>query len=365
MLNYVMSIVSAITAFFISLAITLGGWWNSIIEDRVIVADNAASAALSVQNVDISTGDSLYPSLFDIINSSLERLRSEIVATTTETKTIETAKDTSANNTEDLAEAIVNIQCIEQGDGYKKTISGTGFFINERGVVLTNAHVGQFVLLEKAQGKGRTTCQIKTGATSASSYEVDLLYISPTWLLAHADLITDMSPKGTGENDFALLYVTGAIDGGSLPASFPYIPPTTSPLTHKYYDSTVIVVGYPLDGTSSKKRVTATTTITDFYTFKTGLADLMTLAASPLGHEGASGGPVIDYLGRAIGVISTKEVGTTILNAITVPYIDRSLKSETGFDLVTTIQGDLSRKALLFNETMAPILQELLERNLR
>lgn len=367
MLNYVMSIISSITAFFLSLTMMISGWWNGIVENQIIVTDNAASAASAGQQTDTSTNTApVYPSLLDIINSSLERLRSEISSSSTSETNLSVTNTTAVTeSTGDLAEAIVNIQCIEQGEGYKKTISGTGFFISETGVILTNAHVGQFVLLEKASGKGHTTCQIKTGATSAPTYDVDLLYISPSWLIAHADLITELDPKGTGENDFALLYVSGSISGASLPDHFPFLPPATSPLTYKYYDSTVILVGYPLNGSSSRARVTATTTITDFFTFESGLADIMSLAASPLGHQGASGGPVIDYLGRAIGVITTKQINTTVLNAITIPYIDRVLKSETGFDLASTIQGDLAKKALLFNETVAPILQELLQSNLR
>lgn len=360
-----MSIVSSTIAIFLSIMTVFSGWWNNVIENRLVVADNAAAVELSAGGVGGSQTDlGIYPSLFNIISNSLEKLKSEIASTSTiETTSKKTTATTTYKN--DLAEAIVNIQCVEQGNGYKKTVSGTGFFINQRGVILTNAHVGQFMLLEKVQGKGHNNCQIKTGASSVATYEVDLLYISPSWLLAHADLITETAPKGTGENDFALLYVTSTLDGSPLPENFPFLPPATSALTYKYYDSTVILAGYPLNGTPEKKRITATTTITNFYTFKTGLADIMSLADSPLGHEGASGGPVIDYLGRAIGVITTKEANSTALNAITVPYIDRVIETETGYDLTSTIQGDLARKAKLFNETVAPILQELLENNLR
>src|SRR5690606_33558616 len=108
------------------------------------------------------------------------------------------------------------------------------------------------------------------------------------------------------------------------------------------------------------RRVVATTTMTELFTFGGGYADIFSLAPSIVGHQGASGGPVIDHLGRAIGVITTKDGGTTILNAITLAHIDRSIKEETGFDLISLLQGDLSRKAARFNETVSPILQRIL-----
>lgn len=276
-----------------------------------------------------------------------------------------TSSQTTVTSEIDLAEAIVNIYCVQKTDTYRRTVSGTGFFISERGVVLTNAHVGQFLLLEKAVDMGETNCYIKTGEKAEAAYEIDILYLSPTWLLAHADLISDPAPRGSGENDFALLYVTKSVNDTPLPEKFPFLPPTTSPLTAKFRNSTVILVGYPSTDLSSGLRVTATSTVTNIYTFQTGYADILTLSSSALGHEGASGGPVIDHLGRAIGVISTKDEGTTNLNAITLPHIDRAIKKETGFDLMSTIQGDLGSRAALFNRTVAPILQNLLTNNLR
>src|SRR5690606_29227881 len=128
--------------------------------------------------------------------------------------------------------------------------------------------------------------------------------------------------------------------------------------------STVIVVGYPTGDSYTGNRVMATTTITNLYTFDSGYADIMSLSSSTLGYKGASGGPVIDYLGRVIGVITTKDSGTTILNAITTSHINRVLEKETGFDLISTLQGNLPHKAQLFNETVSPILQALLKKNL-
>ncbi|OGG85543.1 hypothetical protein A2392_02075 [Candidatus Kaiserbacteria bacterium RIFOXYB1_FULL_46_14] len=359
-----MSFVSTIIAFLVSIVASVSIWWTESTDRNIIIIENAAGVAAVVQGVaEPPITDSTYSSLLDIINASLERIREGVSLTNEASTTAPLSADDSLPE-QDLAEAIVNIYCITKTPEYRRIISGTGFFISDRGVVLTNAHVGQFLLLEKYNDQSKTDCHIKTGESAASAYEVDLLYISPTWLIEHADLISDPAPKGTGENDFALLYVTSAISGEKLPSHFPYLPPATSPLSPEYRRANVILVGYPQSESSSGVRVTSTTTITDLYTFESGYADVISLASSSLGYKGASGGPVIDHLGRAIGVITTKEAGTTALNAITISHIDRVLTKEKGIDLANSIRGDLVRKAQIFNETVSPILQTLLTNNL-
>lgn len=264
-----------------------------------------------------------------------------------------------------LAEAIVNIYCTQIVDGYKKSISGTGFLVSENGVILTNAHMAQFLLLEKANIFGEVECSIRTGADIGASYDVDLLYISPSWIIANADLITSSAPKGTGESDFALLYIT------DYPASgLPYLNIDTDYLPTNIKGQTVILVGYPQltgrdDTDTSSARKMATTTVPEIYTFGgERYVDIFTLAGSILGAQGASGGPVLNEEGKVIGVISTRgddeKYGKGSLRAITTSYIDRSIESETGYSLRSTMSGDLVRRAQIFKDTLTPILSGLL-----
>ena len=348
-----------IMMIWISVTGTVGGWLET--EHRIL--DNAASVISASAPYDavssFTTED--FVSLLEVVKASLEKLG---LSDQTDESLSGVGSDNEPVAQENLADAIVNIYCVQIHDRVKRTVSGTGFFINGRGVVLTNAHVGQYLLLEAVPELGEVDCYIRGGEGAEATYEVDLLYISPSWLIKHANLIGDDEPRGTGENDFALLYVTKAVNGNELPSSFPYLPPATSALTNDYKGHTVILAGYPtIDSTSEHRRI-ATTTITDLYTFKSGYADIFSLAASSLGHQGISGGPVIDHLGRAIGVITTKDEGTTILNAITVAHIDRVMKAEIGFDLISTTEGNLSYRAQLFNATVSPILRELLTRSL-
>lgn len=357
-----MTFFSIISSLIFSLWLASVGTWQNLIVAESVVTDNAASVINS--NWPISIEDTTNVSFASLLDA-LKGLATSTVATTTTEEIAVATSSLAIESATALDEAIVNIYCTQQTDDYKKTISGSGFFISERGVILTNAHVGQFVLLEGAEKAGKVDCYIRAGKEAEAALEVDLLYISPSWLVKNASLIAEAEPKGNGESDFALLYVTGARDGYSLPDKFAYLPPSAAPMSSKMKKSTVILVGYPANGATSNNRVIATTTITDIYTFETGYADIFSLSSSILGHQGVSGGPVIDNLGRAIGVITTKDAGTTILNAITISHIDRSLTKETGMDLASTIQGDLGTRASTFNDKISPILQEILAKNLR
>ncbi|MCB9818803.1 trypsin-like peptidase domain-containing protein [Candidatus Nomurabacteria bacterium] len=360
-------IINSIFILLSSTVLTTGALlvWNQ--EGVFLQSDNAAAVANSNDAYREEKNEDDFIAFNEIIDKALKQndvtehdsFATEEVDNDPEENS---ESDTSITPPENLGDAIVNIVCVQATDQYKRRISGTGFFISSRGVILTNAHVGQFLLLAGVEAFGETSCSATTGIEGAPTYDVKLLYISPTWLLENANSLNDNNPRGTGENDFALLFVTSNT-GNELPnSSFSYLPPATNPLSKALKDDTVILVGYPKeDGAKVGKRTTATTTVTELYTFKTGGgADIFSLGSSPLGHTGTSGGPVIDHFGRSIGVITTKESGTTILNAITMAHIDRSIKSETGIDLISILQGDLNQRATLFNETISPILQAIL-----
>jgi hypothetical protein len=266
-------------------------------------------------------------------------------------------------------EALVNIYCTYKTDEYIKTTTGTGFFIDTDGVILTNAHVAQFLLLEGIAGEAQ--CIIRAGNPAVPSYEAELLYIPPAWIREHAKLINDLNPKGTGERDYALLYVHAALDRKPMPASFAALPfdvelPNTSIL-----NSEVFATGYPAPQVVEEgAEITlipkqATTTIGDLMTFGSTYIDLFTIRGSGVGEHGSSGGPVVNKDGKAIGIISTKGDDTAFgdgsLRAITLSYIDRTIREETTASLRQNLGGNLPYRAQLFKETLVPFLQDILE----
>lgn len=332
-----------------------------------IIKEQAAS--IYQTNIDSPKYVETYVSLMDIVTASLERIRDAAAVvspdSTKEVSQIETASSTVST---DLADAIVNILCVYETKDYRRTVSGSGFMISKQGVILTNAHVAQFLLLKDSPAVKNTSCTVRINNETSDVFSAGLLYVSPTWILEYADMINSQSPRGSGENDFALLYLSDQSDEERAAATFPFIPVSTDSLSEEVRGQTVILVGYPASKEVSAKegysRKIATTTIANVYTFGKGSADVLSLNESILGYSGASGGPVIDHLGRAIGVISTKDEGTTMLNAITTAYIDAQMREETGFDLHSTIQGDLPSRAKLFNETVSPILGEIINQSL-
>jgi len=270
-------------------------------------------------------------------------------------------------------EALVNIFCTYKTDDYIRATTGTGYFIDDDGIILTNAHVAQFLLLEDIEGS--TECIIRTGNPAEAAYEADLLYISPAWVQKHAALITQERPQGTGERDYALLYVTSGLNNKPMPGHFPELAFDTSLLSTNTLHSEVFAAGYPAeklfnesDGNAKLLPKQSSTTIAELMTFSSDYADIFTIEGSDIGEQGSSGGPIVNAEGNAIGLISTRgddeAFGAGSLRAITLSYIDRTIQEETGFSLQQNLGGNLPFRAQLFKDTLVPFLRDMLEREL-
>lgn len=286
----------------------------------------------------------------------------------TTTERADTSATTSASTR--VSAALVNLYCQHRVGDYIRTTSGSGFFISDRGVILTNAHIAQFLLLDGIEGVRDGQCTVRTGDPATERYTAELLYLPPTWVQEHATLINDERPKGTGERDYALLYVSAALPGEILPDTFPALPVDTALLPRDTAGTEVFAAGFPATdlyengpGVSLRPLV-ATTTIDELYTFGSNYADIFSLAASAVGEQGASGGPVVNQTGDALGVIVTKgdieRDGDRSLRAITLSYIDRTMREETGFGLSETLRGDLARRSSIYRDALVPFLQDLL-----
>ncbi len=270
-----------------------------------------------------------------------------------------------------VVDAIVNIYCTYREGEKIHAITGSGVFIDPSGIILTNAHVAQFLLLTKT--RTNIQCVVRQGNPAQEKYSADLLYISPIWIHDNASLIDAKAPAGTGERDYALLYVTGALRG-RMPDAFPSLPFTTTALTKRTMLSPVFVAGYPApvfgkEGPRAEliPRI-ASTSLSDIFTFGTGEADVLALQNSVVGEQGSSGGPIVDLKGNIIGLIVTRGsegAGAHSLRAITLSYINQTILEETGFDLSATLKGNIPRRSAIFKEALVPFLSSLLERELR
>lgn len=277
---------------------------------------------------------------------------------------------TESSYTTNPIDAIVNIYCTFVTPEYIRTTTGTGFFVHSDGVILTNAHVAQFLLLGETNLLGKAECQIRQGNPAHTAYAAKLLYIPPAWVQENAAVIDAAVPTGTGERDYALLYVTESMTGEPLPARFPALKVDTDLLPLSTRGDTVHAAGYPatdlLENGAGAPLIPreATTTVSELYTFGSNYADVFSIRGSVVGAEGSSGGPVVTEDGTVIGMIVTRgddaEDGSGSLRAITTSHIARTIEEETGFSFAKNISGELNVKAAVFRETLAPFLLTLL-----
>ncbi|PIT91499.1 hypothetical protein COU17_00085 [Candidatus Kaiserbacteria bacterium CG10_big_fil_rev_8_21_14_0_10_49_17] len=278
------------------------------------------------------------------------------------------AKSLNEINT-DVSPTVVNILCSSANDSLN-SISGSGVFIDSRGVILTNAHIAQYLLLKDYPTKDSIECVARTGSPAKPSYTLTLLYISPNWIAEHAHDITVETPTGTGEHDYALLIVTGRTDPSALlPASFPALKMAIDDSAIETGNE-VLIRAYPagfLGGISIQKELYAVATIASIrklYTFNDGLLDLLSLGGSIAAQGGSSGGAVINTDGSLIGIVVTASREATTderdLRAVTLSHINRDHIATEGISLSSYLSGPLLQRRAVFELTKAPTLSALL-----
>ena len=274
---------------------------------------------------------------------------------------------------EKVRTAIVNIICTSKTGGLFKPISGSGVLIDKRGVILTNAHIGQYLLLKNYMTYDFLTCTIRTGSPAYPRYIADLLYISPRWINEHASDITAQEPLGTGQYDYALLLITSAVGDNSLPASFPFLPFDSTKNSYEK-GAPIVLASYPagfLGGINIQQNLYVTSSvgiIDNIFTFKENTFDLFSISGSIVAQKGASGGAIVNSNGRLIGLIATatdaNTTGERSLQAITIDHIENSLNEEMGMDLESFMGNNLQEQLQSFQNTLAPALTEALVKEL-
>lgn len=260
--------------------------------------------------------------------------------------------------------AIVNIFCT----GALAPISASGVLIDERGIILTNAHVGQFFLLSEDL-RIRLSCEIRTGAPARATYTAELLAISPDWVTEHAQDITKAHPEGTGEHDWALLSITGRTDGQVLEKSFPSVPVDVRQGA-VLLDDEVLLAAYPagfVGGVTAQYALYPASTVAvaqKLFTFSEGIVDLVSIGGVIVAQGGSSGGPMINHWGYLTGIITTSSSGESTeerdLRAVTTSHIDTSMRSALGYGLPELIAGNPREYAEAFRKNRAPTLADLL-----
>lgn len=268
-------------------------------------------------------------------------------------------------------EALVNIICTTIRGGSFKPLSGSGVMIDDRGVILTNAHVAEYFLLKDYLVPDFIDCVIRTGEPARNAYKAELLYLSPLWIESNYKKINEDSPSGTGEHDFALLRITESTNPkATLPEKFPALGmEIRDTLLRAPQDA--VVAAYPagfLGGVTIQRDLYPASSIVQtgkIFSFDGKTIDTFSIGGSPVAQHGSSGGAVVNAEGNLLGLIVTsteaETTGERDLHAITVGHISRSFKEDTGRDLFEMLSYNLQLTADSFNEEVAPALTKLLE----
>lgn len=270
--------------------------------------------------------------------------------------------------------ATVNILCAASANSPVGSITASGIIIDPRGVILTNAHVGEYFLLNNYPVASSTTCIIRIGSPARTSYSAELLYLPPQWIADNAAKITTAVPTGTGENDYALLRITGSLNSTPLPDHFPFLIPDIAGI-HLATGEPLVITSYPagfLGGSSVLNDLylaSAKSVIGEIFTFETETPDLISTGGTVVAQRGSSGGAVVsaqDVTLVGIAVTSSDAATTDLrdLRAITLSHIHRSMLRSSGLSLAGYLSSDLTEIAHTFNTAIAPTLTAALVQEL-
>lgn len=301
---------------------------------------------------------------FQDLADAFSRLADETEIRQTEVPQTQTPRDINT-----LARsALVNIICTTKTAGALNPISASGVVIDPQGIILTNAHVAQYFLLQNYPAPGFIDCSIRVGSPARVAYSAELLFLPPSWIQDNAHKIDDETPTGNGEHDYALVRITGRIN-----QSFPELgalPFFSVALNSPRVGTNVTVAGYPagfLGGATIQTELYAAssnTQVGQLYTFGTQAVDLFSVGGSIVAQQGSSGGPVARSDGALVGLIVTSSSAPNTagrdLRALSTEYIIRDFESEAGVPLEAFFNLNLAAQAASFQATVAPALTKAL-----
>lgn len=271
--------------------------------------------------------------------------------------------------------AVVNILCESNGQGPFRSISGSGVTIDPRGVILTNAHIGQYFLVRDYPSPDSMRCIIRTGSPATPAYEARLMFLPQAWVNNNPLAIRTSGAIGTGEDDYALLAITGSATNSPLPTTFPHVPFDANILTLTD-NHPVLLASYPGELVGSiiiKNSLSMTSAVTGvksgfyFEGSRDKNLDLLDISGTIISQAGSSGGAAVSLIsGKLIGIIVTAteaaNTSTRELRAINLAHINRSMQKYTNRSLEEFLQQSPISAVIDFETNTAPIERNLLIR---
>lgn len=269
--------------------------------------------------------------------------------------------------------AVVNIFCkTKSGDA----ASGSGVVIDDRGIILTNAHIAQYFLLDTFKGVDFITCNIRTGSPAKNTHKGELLYLSSQWIEEHADEINKNNPRGTGENDYALIRIIPSENKNTEATSTPIFKTLKPAYGGKGIDKEepILLASYPagfLGSESINKNlwlISSFSSIKEIYRFSESSVvpvDIFSIHGTIGTQEGSSGGAIVNTQnGELLGLAVTRSAGVTTeerdLFVLTLQYINTDIKADLQKTLEEFLMSDVGAYQEWFNANVRPRLKERL-----
>lgn len=240
---------------------------------------------------------------------------------------------------EKIKKSTANILCSRRVSNGIEKHTGSAAAIDSSGVYLTNAHVAINILLEQTLAYGEMSCFIRTGTPAKNTYKAEIVYIPKQWILNNKNILTNHSPTGSGEKDYAIIRAVPTSTGNEVSLSS-YFQITTSSLST---NDSLYLSGYPASPTSgnlldsSLYSLTQKVSVKDVYSFNAFSSDSFGTSATLLAENGSSGGAVASTDGKLIGIMFATSIDNYSqqknIRGITLSYIKRDLLKNTGKSL--------------------------------
>lgn len=264
--------------------------------------------------------------------------------------------------------AIVNILCLPQRGSHRVGVTGTGILIDPRGIVLTNAHVAQYLVLKDYPTPNTLACALRTGSPARAHFYADVLFFPSDWAKANPKTYAGESATGTGEHDWALLYITESSKEYTI-GTLPFITPDPR-IGMALPGNEMLVAGYPASFLSSDTiahdlwMVSTIATVRELFTFSDYTPDVFSVGGTIVAQGGISGGPAVNAWGRLIGIAVTASEGKTTderdLRFVSLSHINTDIQHHTGLTLAEFIAGDTTERTNNFYQTQKDSLVQLL-----